>query len=303
MAGISHSAYRRLIAGFGGYGVLYTEMVPTASLRFENLATSPLTRRRPEEGRVVYQLVITGKTPVAAAIKRLTSIAPFALDLNLGCPAPMIARKGGGRALFDDADRCREILESIRSEWSGPLIVKCRLGHERDGWEDLLLQRFEMFLSCNVDALCIHPRFFHEKLKRTARRKLFPWLRANWTRTLIGNGDMTGSDALDLLSDRSCDALMIGRAAVTRPWIFRELCGETVTPNYKEVWDCFYTFALEDFPPERAIGRIKEFTALYAANFFFGHELFRRVQSAPDLATLRNRAHAFFDANPQIMRR
>ena len=302
MAGISHSAYRRLLASFGGYGALYTEMLPTHGLLAERLATSPYTRRRPEEGLVVYQLCATGKAPVKKAVRRLTSIAPFALDLNLGCPAPMVARKGGGRALFDDLVRCGEVLEDIRSEWNGPFIIKCRLGNDHEGWEERFLERLELFQRYGVDALCVHPRFSHEKLKRKARWTLFPWIRSNWPATLIGNGDMTGCNALDLIRNGHCDGLMVGRAAVTRPWIFRELGGETVSPDYKATWDLFYQYTLEDFPPERAIGRIKEFTAHYAGNFFFGHELFRRIQPAPDLAVIRQRAHAFFDAAPRVMR-
>ena len=302
MAGISHSAYRRLLADFGGYGALYTEMVPTGSIHCEDLYHSPMTKRRAEEGRVIYQIVITGKAPVDQAVARLTQLDPFALDLNLGCPAPMIARKGGGRALFDDIDRCRQVLESIRFVWSGPLIVKCRLGHDRDGWEERFLERCELFSACDVDALCVHPRFFHEKLKRTARHHLFPWIRRHWKRTLIGNGDMCDAKALTLLGAEGCDALMIGRAAVTRPWIFRELHGETITPDYLKIWEQFYSYTLEDFPPERGIGRIKEFTGHFARNFFFGHELFRKAQSAPDLPTLRERVHAFLSASPQITR-
>ncbi|MBN1759227.1 MAG: tRNA-dihydrouridine synthase family protein [Chitinispirillaceae bacterium] len=302
MAGISHSAYRRLLAHFGGYGALYTEMIPTGTIHAENLQRSPLTKRREEEGPVIYQLVVTGKTPVEKAVARIAELSPFALDLNLGCPAPIIARKGGGRALFNDVDRCRRVLESIRSVWSGPLIVKCRLGHERDGWEERFLERLSLFAACDVDALCVHPRFFHEKLKRRARHRLYPWIRQHWDRTLIANGDLTDLSALSLLDPGKCDGLMIGRAAVVKPWIFRVLRGETAIADFLEVWDLFYSYTLDDFPPERAIGRIKEFTAHYAGNFFYGHELFRTVQSAPDLTTLRERAHVFLSSAPQTMR-
>jgi len=301
MAGITHSAFRRLVARFGGYGALTTEMLPTQTLLSENMTASPLTKRRSEEGTVFYQLVITGKAPFADALKRLLDHKPFGIDINLGCPAPMISRKGGGKALFDDMVRLHEVLDTIRSAWSGPLSVKCRLGHDTKDWQEQFLQRVELFTAFEIDALCVHPRFFHEKLKRRARWELFSWVKSHWNGILIGNGDMTDRTALQLLAPGSCDGLMIGRAAVTRPWIFQELCGITVTVDYRQVWDDFYRYTLEDFSHERAIGKIKEFTVYYAANFMFGHELFRRVQSAPNLETVYERAHDFFKKGPQVV--
>jgi tRNA-dihydrouridine synthase len=303
MAGVTHSAFRRLIASFGGYGALYTEMIPVSAPAAAFMPASALTRRRDVEGKVVYQLVITGETPVEHAVDKIAALHPFAIDINLGCPAPMIKRKGGGCALFDDAPRLRQVLESVRSRWSGPLTVKCRLGHESDHWQELFLERLELFRSASVDALCVHPRFFHEKLKRKARHNTFAWIRQHWSLPLIGNGDMIDGTALELLHRGECDGLMIGREAVRRPWIFRELCGERVDIDFRVLWDEFYRFTLEDFPPERALGRIKEFTVYFADNFFFGHELFRRINSATDCTMLQKRVHEFLDTDPRIQQR
>lgn len=303
MAGITHSAFRRLCSRFGGYGALFTEMLPVTALCVERLAQSPFTKRRKQEGKVVYQLLVTADAPVEIALGRLAELEPSAIDINLGCPAPIIQRKGGGCSLFDDIARLEQTLTKIRSVWRGPLSVKCRLGHEGEGWRDEFVERLTVFRNAGIDALCVHPRFFHEKLKRRARWELFGWIKSLWRGPLIGNGDMTDPTALELLRDGSCDALMIGRAAVERPWIFQVLCGNTVPINLWEVWEEFFEYTLEDFPPERAIGRVKEFTRYYAENFFFGHELFRRVQSATCLDTLHRRAEDFFGSNPQVSAR
>ena len=278
-------------------------MLPSQTLLSENLAVSPYTKRRQEEGPVVYQLVITGRESFDEALKKLLAYKPFGIDINLGCPAPMISRKGGGKALYDDLTRLKDVLHKVRSLWSGPLSVKCRLGHETEDWQDRFLERLDCFTSAGVDAVCIHPRFFHEKLKRRARWNLIPWVRSHWQRSLIGNGDMVDATALELLQRGDCDGLMIGRAAVTRPWVFQELCGKKVAIDYCQVWDDFYRYTLEDFAPERAIGKIKEFTTYFAANFKFGHELFRRVQSSEDLETLYERAHTFLGSRPQVLKR
>jgi tRNA-dihydrouridine synthase len=214
----------------------------------------------------------------------------------------MIARKGGGKALFDDIDRLHQVLDTIRTLWHGPFSVKCRLGHESPDWQEKFLGRIELFRSIGIDVLTVHPRFFHEKLKRKARWNLFPWIRSMWPLPLIGNGDMKDSEPLDLLHRGDCDALMFGRAAIRKPWIFKELCGNTVDIDYFSVWDDFYRYALEDFSKEKAIGRIREFTAFFSENFFFGHELFRISRSAKNLEELHTRVGAFLQSNPRVMK-
>jgi tRNA-dihydrouridine synthase len=275
-------------------------MLPTHSLLSENLQRSPFTKRREEEGSVIYQLVVTGRASLEKAVKRLISIDPFGIDVNLGCPAPMVSRKGGGKALFDDIPRLKEVLFTIRSLWDGPLSVKCRLGHETEQWKEKFCRRLDIFHETGVDALCVHPRFFHEKLKRTARWNLFHWIRSQTFIPLIGNGDITGARALHLLEERVCSGLMIGRATVERPWIFAELGGATLEIDYREIWDTFYHYTLEDFTPERALGKVKEFTTYFARNFLFGHELYRRVQPESDLMVIRKRVLEFLAADPKV---
>jgi tRNA-dihydrouridine synthase B len=292
MAGITHCAFRRLIADFGGYGALYTEMLSPGALLKENLYESPFTKKRPCEGNVIYQLQLTGDENIKALIDRLCIIDPTGIDINLGCPAPAVRKTGAGKALFDNIEKLQVTLDNLRSCWKGLFMVKCRVGDNTPGWEERFLKRLHMFEDCGVDAVCVHPRFSDEKLKRIARWNLFQWIRSETKLPLIANGDIVDSSALGLL--QHCDALMIGRASVTKPWIFKQLSGDSPDIDYFEVWLRFFNYVCEDFPPEKAIGRIKEFTIHYSKNFFFGHELFRAVQPSPNLPVLRERAEAFF---------
>jgi len=294
MAGISHSAFRRLLADFGGYGALYSEMLSPGALLKENLAISPFTKKRACEGQVIYQLQLTGNEDLKPVIERLRTLEPAGIDVNLGCPAPAIRRTGAGKALFDNIEKLAKTLETIRSCWGGLFTIKCRVGDNSENWEQRFTDRVRLFENSGVDAFCVHPRFSDEKLKRIARWNLFSWIRSQTHLPLIANGDIVDTNALALLEH--CDGLMIGRASVTKPWIFRTMIGEKVEVDYKEVWLRFFNYTTEDFPPEKAIGRIKEFTIYYAKNFFFGHELFKAVQPSPDLTVLKERALAFFDS-------
>jgi tRNA-dihydrouridine synthase len=302
MAGVSHSALRRLVADFGGYGALYSEMLSPTALMHENLTISPFTRRRPHEGAVIYQLRLSGSEDVGAVIDRLATIDPFAIDINLGCPAPEIRKRAAGVALFRDARRLETVLSAVRRRWEGPLLVKCRLGDDTPGWRDEFKRRLGIFEHCGIDAVAVHPRFAGEKLKRHARWELFAWIAAESTIPLIANGDIGGAEDVGRGGAKleAAGALMVGRMAVVKPWIFRELGGEQVAVDYREVWERYYAYVLEDFPPEKAIGRLKEFSSYYARNFFFGHELYRAVQGACSLDVLRQRALAFLSRDPRL---
>ncbi|MBN2035829.1 MAG: tRNA-dihydrouridine synthase, partial [Chitinispirillaceae bacterium] len=164
--------------------------------------------------------------------------------------------------------------------------------------------RLALFEACGIDAVTVHPRFNHEKLKRSARWEIFPWIAAHTRLPLIANGDITRPDerTRSLLGPGRCAGLMIGRMAVVKPWIFREFCGQSVTVDYLNVWTRLFDYTCEDFPPEKAIGRIKEFTAYYARNFLFSHELYRAAQGAGDLNTIKSRTTAFLSSDPELSR-
>lgn len=302
MAGLTHSAFRRLAAGFGGYGALFTEMLSPSALRGEDIAGSPYTKRRPEEGRVIYQVRFSAPEEVAPALDRLAPAAPDGIDINLGCPAPEIKKTGGGVMLFADLPRLASVLQETRRRWPGLLSVKFRLGDESGPWRALLSERIRLFEDGGVDLLILHPRFIHEKLKRIARWKEFAALRAQTRLPLIANGDICRPGQLDSHAEAFAPAsgIMIGRMAAVQPWIFRLFLGETPGIDHAGVWDRFYRYVLDDFPPEKAIGRIKEFTAYYARNFFFGQQLHGAVQGAKSLEQLRQRALSFLAAGPRL---
>ncbi len=314
MAGVTHSAFRRLIADFGGYGALFTEMLSGNSLLHEDLISSPFTKSRETEGNVIYQLLLSGDEDIPAIIEKIASLKPAGIDLNLGCPAPKIRKRSAGISLFHDTRRLENTLETLRRYWDGILSVKCRLGHESDRWKDTFIERLKIFECYKIDAITLHPRFSKDKLKRRARWELFSWIADLTDIPLIGNGDIISPAQITqnkhLFSALS--GLMLGRIAVVKPWIFNlfsqhftTLQTETFseeTINYAAVWETFYHYTCEDFPPEKAIGRIKEFSTYFARNFFFGHELYRIVQGARNLDILYDAAIIFLKADPKISR-
>jgi tRNA-dihydrouridine synthase B len=251
--------------------------------------------------------VLSGDEDIPAIIDRLNIVSPAALDLNAGCPAPEMERIRTGVALFEDSGRLETVLKKLRKHWNGVLTIKCRLWKTETGWKDEFEKRLRIIEDCGVDAVFVHPRFFNEKLKRRARWEYFPWICGRTRLPVIASGDI--AVASDLTDNTACFApvkgIMIGRQAVVRPWIFRELTAGPApeTIDYAEVWKRYFGYVNEDFPPEKAIGRLKEFTKYYSCNFFFGHLLKSLSQGSPSLDSLYERAMGFLSSSPRVAAR
>jgi len=302
MAGITHSAFRRLLADFGGYGALYTEMLAGKCILHEDELQSPWLKRRPAEGRVIYQLLIANESRLPEIGARMQSIRPDAVDLNLACDAPLVRRLGGGSNLFGDMNRMRAILRGLRAHFQGPLLAKIRLGDEGEGWPERLRERLHLFEDEGVDALVVHTRYVGEKLGRPAR----PWLYAALTEEtrlpIIANGDLHCPDILARHAAplSAVRGIMVGRMLVACPWLFGKWHNPALSVDRVALWNRYCDYLLEDFAPDVALKRLKIFTPYFARNFFFGHTLFTGVQVAPDFATARARAQAFFEQSPRL---
>lgn len=305
MAGITHSAFRRLLADFGGLGGAFTEMLSAKMVIHENAFASPWLKRRPTDGRVIYQLLVSDTQDLARTIDRLAPVACDGIDINLACPAATVQQQGGGSNLFDDPARLGDILRVIRQHYGGPLLVKIRLGRPTPDWRKVLSERFRLLEDEGVDAMTLHPRFAEESLNRfPARHNLLAELAAETRLPIIASGDITG---IDYARERSgvlapAAGLMIGRMAAARPWIFAQWHDPDVGVDPKDVWNRFCLYLEDDFPPKKALIKLKVFTPYFARNFTFGHTLFSAVQSALDWETARERANQFLSANPPRVR-
>ncbi len=300
MSEITHSAFRRLLADFGGYGALFTEMLSGRALLAENPATSPYVKKRPGEGRVIYQILVNGSEPLEAIVERLIACGADGIDVNCACPSPSIKALRAGAFLFEDQDRLAQVLRTVRRRFAGPLTAKIRLGKNRPEWQAQLRRRLKVIEDCGTDALILHPRFQEEKLKRAARHELFSWAAAQTRLPLIANGDILGAATLQARPEHfeSAAGIMVGRMAAVQPWIFAQW-RKSAPVDVAAVWDTLFRYVGEDFEPRKALFRMKIFTAYYARNFSFGHTLCTRAQNAKTLEQLRADALAFLSAAPR----
>ena len=303
LAEVTHSAFRRLVAELGGCGALFTEMLSGRHLMKEDLRTSPYVKRRPVEHRLIYQLMLRPDDPIEAIVDRLSALSPDGLDLNLACYAPVIRQLDAGSRLFENLPALRVVLQRVRACWHGPLTAKIRLGSATVGSEDRFAERVRAIEEAGVDAITLHVRFFEDKFKRRARHELFRWATTLTKLPIIANGDINTPElvAENAALFESVSGLMIGRMAIARPWIFAGW-DTPMAVDMAGIWRRLHAYTCEDFPPEKALRRIRLFTKYYARNYLFGHHFSVAIQNAPTVEAALERANSFFGSAPETVK-
>lgn len=303
MAGLTHSALRQIFSGFGGVGLLSTEMLRAKSLPTENPRFSPYLIRTILEKPLSYQLLVCTDREIVPAIDALHKLEADAIDLNMGCPERSVTNPGGGFALMEHPENARRIVIEARKNTCLPLTAKIRLGIELD--EQVLREFCTMLEDEGIDMLSVHARLKKEPF---ARRPRWEWIARikEWLRIpVIANGGIfTVQDAKDCLRVSGADGLMLGRGAVIKPWLFAEIARELYGCNIvgpvvflPAVYGNFIDLINELFRPERRLGRLKEFTHYFARNYTFGHQLSSGIQNSNSVEEAGEKAGIFFESN------
>jgi nifR3 family TIM-barrel protein len=303
MAGLTHSALRRIMIRFGGVGLLSTEMLSARRLPTENPRVSPYLIRTERENPLSCQLLTSTDTEIARAIDALHKLKADSVDLNMGCPSTAVGKFGAGVRLMEQPEMVRRIVSEARKRTALPLSAKIRLGSEADSAK---LKTFcSMLEGEGVDMLTVHARFRHEPFARNPRWAYIAEIKECIKIPVIANGGVFSvEDAEKCLRVSGADGLMLGRGAVTRPWLFAEIARSVFGCDIPEpdvslpdIYSAFVKALNADYRPIYHLGRLKAFTHYFAQNFKFGHSLATRIQSSRSMDEAMERAAAFFAKN------
>jgi tRNA-dihydrouridine synthase B len=308
MAGLTHSALRQIMSGFGGVGLLSTEMLSARRLPTENPGISPYLIRASSERPLSYQLLTSTPGELGRAIDMLHVCKADAVDLNMGCPAPAVGQFGAGISLMEQPQNVRRIVAETRRLTTLPLTAKIRLGSDLD--EEKLTGFCCMLEDEGIDMISIHARLKQESFARNPRWARIARVKERLTIPVIANGGIFSvQDARECLRVSGADGLMLGRGAVIRPWLFagiaRDVFGCSIAEpavSLPAVYGTFVDLLKTHFWPEYRLGRLKQFVHYFAQNYQFGHHLASKIQSSTSLDDARERAGQFFasqyTANP-----
>ena len=306
MAKLGNTAFRKIVADFGGCGLLFSEMCWAGSVPCGNgHDQGGFTWRTDEDlSHVVCQLFGNDPATMARAAAIVAAEGFFGVDLNFGCAVAAIYKKGCGAALLKTPDRAAAIIKAIRQAVSIPVFVKFRTGWEDDPQTAVALaQRFE---DAGADALTFHPRVAPDRRTRPPRWDYIGRVKAAVSIPVIGNGDVFDRrDCQSMLARTGCDGVALGRLALARPWIFAEW-----TSDFRPGREVFLQSALElttllesFYGPETGMRRFHRYAAYYTANFRYGHFLYGRLCRAADLAGVRAVLRRHLSQDPDVVER
>ncbi len=232
LAGITSLPFRQMMKD-KGCGLVTTEMISARALMYESEKTVKMLERTDSERPLAVQLFGEDPAVMADAAARVQDMGADLVDINFGCSVRKVVKTGAGVALMRDPQRAEQLLMAVRKALHIPLTIKMR-----SGWEPAGHQAFhiaEIAEHCGVDAITYHPRTAQQRFGGRADRSLIRELKNRISLPVIGNGDISSAeDAVAMIRETGCDAVMIGRAAMAYPEIFREtaclLDGKPKTP-------------------------------------------------------------------------
>lgn len=220
MAGISDQAFREIAWSFG-CGLVHTEMISAKGLVFGQEKSRQMINAHNARGWLSVQIFGSDPGVMAQAALILRELGVKMIDINMGCPTPKIVRNGEGTALMLNLPLCRSIIRAVTAAVDLPVTIKMRRGWDDDSRTCLELGAIAQ--EEGARAVTLHPRSRRQFYSGRSDWTLIKEMKDRLSIPVIGNGDIrTAEDALRMLEETGCDAVMIARGALGNPFLFRE---------------------------------------------------------------------------------
>jgi len=305
MAGVTDRDFRLIVRRIGGVGLVSMEFVSSKLLVADHRRTWEMVHFVDEERPLAMQVYGSDAATIAAAARIVEQLGADLCDINMGCPANKVLKGCAGAALMGDLRLARDIVSRTCRAVSIPVTVKFRLG-----LDDARRNHLELGRICQGEgaaAVTVHGRTARQLFRGDADWGEIARLKDALDIPVIGNGDVTTpDDAVRMLAETGCDAVMIGRGATRNPWIFRQIAarlsgGRVAEPTLEDrrrlILDHFRT-VVEREDEVRALHKLRSFTNRYSHGVPEGRRLRRRIQqlTAPaDFLDLWERHFAALD--------
>ena len=266
MQDVTTLEFMRVVMRYGGPDIYWTEYFRVHSVStLETWILDSITKN-PTGRPIIAQLIGNDIPALVRTAKELQNFPVAAIDLNLGCPAPIVYRKCAGGGLLREPQRIEAILGALRDAVTIPFTVKTRLGFESPAEFDTLLP---IFAKHSIDLLTVHARTVLQMYRPGVRYDLMAQAVRELKCPVLANGNIfSPTQAQALVADTGVRGLMIGRGAIRNPWLFDQIrqqlrgepvklpLGRDVLAYFHELWDNEITPGIKE---SSQVQRMKKF--------------------------------------------
>jgi tRNA-dihydrouridine synthase len=291
MQDVTTPGFMRLIARCGGPDVYWTEYFRVHGNSHPEKWILRSITGNPTACPIVAQLIGNDIPALVRTAKALQCHPVAAIELNLGCPAPVVYRKCAGGGLLREPQKIDTILGALRDAVTIPFTVKTRIGFESPAEFDALLP---LFAKHPIDLLTVHGRTVTQMYRPGVRYDLIARAARELRCPVFANGNIHSPDqALALVAETGVRGLMIGRGAIRNPWLFDQIrrrhrgekirlpTGRDVLAYIREIWDAEVTLGVRKSAQVRRMKKFMNFIGEGVSEKFL-HEI-RRVTTQADL--------------------